>query len=78
MNPSSTLRFRRTTAAIALAWAMLAIVLSLGAFRAPVDQLHDPFNISVLGDSILVGSIGPGARAAKTELAAKLTATTIA
>ncbi len=69
MNPSSTLRFRRTTAAIALGWAVFAIALSLGSFRAPVDQLHDPFNVSVIGDTILVESIGPGARAAASELA---------
>ena len=69
MNPSSTLRFRRTTAAIALGWAVLAIVLSLGAFRAPVDRLHHPFNFSMVGNAVIVGSIGPAARAAETELA---------
>ena len=40
MNPTSTRRLRRATAALAMVWALLAIVLSLGALRDPEDRFE--------------------------------------
>ena len=43
MNPTSTLRVRRATALLAGCWALLAIVLSIGAMGAPSSGVYLPF-----------------------------------
>jgi preprotein translocase subunit SecG len=43
MNPTSTRRLRRTTAALAMGWALLAIVLSVGALHGPEGRFVHPF-----------------------------------
>ncbi len=67
MNPTSPLRFRRTTAAIAIGWALVALALSLGPLRAPSHKLNHPFSITVLGGNVIVQALGPAATEAGTE-----------
>ena len=61
MNPTSTLRMRRATAALAAGWALLAIVLSLSVLRAPSELLYNPFADLRMGGKALVQALGPGA-----------------
>jgi hypothetical protein len=68
MNPSSTLRFRRTTAAVALLWAVSAIVLSMGPLRVPAGGVQHPMRVSVLGGYAIVERLGPSLAAAGTEV----------
>jgi signal transduction histidine kinase len=69
MNPTATLRFRRTTSVIALLWALFAIVLSLAPLRVPAGGLQHPMRVSVLGGSVIVEALGPSLAAAGTEVA---------
>jgi hypothetical protein len=54
MNPTSTIRFRRTTAVFALLWALFAIVLSMGPLRVPSGGVQHPLRVSVLGGAVIV------------------------
>jgi signal transduction histidine kinase len=63
MNPTSTLRMRRLTAALAVAWAGVAIVLSLASLRIPPGQLHHPFLDSRLGGASVIEWVAPAAAA---------------
>ncbi len=57
MNPTSTRRLRRATAAIAMGWALLAIVLSMGALRN-LDGVYDhPFSTIRTGAVVVVESL---------------------
>jgi signal transduction histidine kinase len=57
MNPTSTRRIRRATAAIAMGWALLAIVLSMGALRN-LDGVYDhPFSTIRTGAVVVVESL---------------------
>jgi signal transduction histidine kinase len=56
---ASTNWLRRGIAAAFVAWALLAIVLSLAALRAPADRLHHPFADSRLGGTALVERVAP-------------------
>ena len=69
MNPSSTLRFRRAIAVVALLWALFAIVLSMGPLRVPAGGVQHPMRVSVLGGSVIVEGLGPSLSAAGTEVA---------
>ena len=62
MNPTSTRRLRSFTAALFLSWAVLAIVLSLAAFRAPGSRLTHPIDTARLGGTALVSSAAAGPR----------------
>src|SRR5262245_8787550 len=62
MNPSSTLRVRRATAGLFLAWAVGAIVLSLAALRAPGDRLYHPFTHTRLATTSVIHEVAPSAR----------------
>jgi Signal transduction histidine kinase regulating C4-dicarboxylate transport system len=62
MNPSSTLRVRRATAGLFLAWAVGAIVLSLAALRAPGDRLYHPFTHSRIPTASRIDEIAPSAK----------------
>ncbi|MDH3211131.1 MAG: ATP-binding protein [Myxococcales bacterium] len=68
MKPSSTLRFRRTTAAVALLWAVSAVVLSMGPLRVPPGGVQHPMRVSVLGGYAIVEGLGPSLAAAGTEV----------
>jgi signal transduction histidine kinase len=61
MNPTSTLHLRRTTAALAVAWALVAIVLSLAALRVPEGALDHPFADSRLGGVAVIMWLAPEA-----------------
>jgi signal transduction histidine kinase len=61
MNPRSTLRFRRTTAALAVFWSLGAILISLMALRAPDETFVHPFQDSRLGGFAIVQLLGPPA-----------------
>ena len=63
MNPTSTRRLRRTTAALAVAWSLLAIILSFAAIRPPEDVLYHPFNDSQLAGTAVIQSLDPAAAA---------------
>jgi signal transduction histidine kinase len=68
MNPTSTLRFRRATALLAVTWALAALVLSLGPFRVPSNALHYPFSFGVMGSTVIVQGLGPATEAVEAEL----------
>ena len=64
MNPTSTLRLRRFTAALAVGWAVLAIVLSAASLQLPADTLHRPFRDARLAGFAVIEWATPEARAA--------------
>ncbi len=61
MNPTSTLRMRRATAALAVGWSLLAILLSLAVLRAPEDRFVHPFAVALQGDVAVIQSLAPAA-----------------
>jgi len=61
MNPTSTLRMRRWTAFVAIAWALLAIFLSLAGLRVPAGALSHPFADSRLGGRAVIESLSASA-----------------
>ena len=61
MNPTSTLRFRRATALLAVAWALLAILLSFSALRSREDVLCHPFSDTRIGDRAVIQTLSPAA-----------------
>src|SRR5215510_7813667 len=67
MNPSSTLRVRRATAGLFLAWAVAAIVLSLAALRAPGDRLYHPFTHTRLATTSVIHEVAPSAQGSGAE-----------
>jgi len=56
MNPRATLRFRRATAALAIAWAMLALAVGLAALGL-VAFLYMGRQIPLGGQTIVITSI---------------------
>jgi len=54
MNPTSTRRLRRATATLALGWATLGLVLSLGALRDPSGLLTHPFDTIRTDKTIII------------------------
>jgi signal transduction histidine kinase len=67
MNPSSTLRARRAVAGLFLAWAIAAIVLSLGALRAPGDRLYHPFTHTRIATTSVIHEVSPSAQGSGAE-----------
>src|SRR5262245_22763065 len=67
MNPSSTLRVRRAIAGLFLAWAVIAIVLSLAALRAPGDRLWHPFTHTRLATTSVIAEVAPSAQNSAAE-----------
>jgi signal transduction histidine kinase len=67
MSPSSTLRIRRATAILAVAWALSAILPSFGALRPDADALDHPFTQSRLGGVVVVQRAHPSAAARGVE-----------
>jgi len=61
MNPTSTLRMRRWTAFFAIAWALLAIFLSVAGLRVEPGSLSHPFSDSRLGGRAVIESLAPSA-----------------
>jgi len=61
MSPTATLRLRRATGVLALVWALGAIVLSLGALRAPAERLVHPFRVVRLGGLVVATDPTPAA-----------------
>ena len=58
MNPTSTRRLRRATAALAMGWALLAIVLSAGgALRDPEGRFVHPFVTLRTGTAVVVETV---------------------
>ena len=53
MNPTSTQRLRRVTAALAFAWGLSAILLSLRTLVTPADILVPPFRGVRLGPAVV-------------------------
>jgi signal transduction histidine kinase len=68
MNPTSTLRLRRLSAALAVAWALVAIVLSFAALRVPEGALHPPFEDSFLGGFAVIQRFSPAAAGSAAEV----------
>jgi len=68
MNPTSTLRARRLIAGLFLAWALVAIVLSLSALRAPGDRLYHPFVHTRLNGVSVVTEVAPSAQPGGVEV----------
>ncbi len=67
MNPSSTLRWRRLSAALAVAWALSALGLSVLATHVGGDVLQHPFADTRLGGTAVVVWATPEAEAAGIE-----------
>jgi signal transduction histidine kinase len=63
MNPTATLRFRRVTAAFAVSWALVAIVLALLPIVYPQDSLTLPFQTTGVAGTVIVQDPGPAAAA---------------
>jgi signal transduction histidine kinase len=57
MNPTSTRRLRRATAALAVAWALLALVFSLGALRDPEGLVTHPFLTIRSGTAVIIEAV---------------------
>jgi signal transduction histidine kinase len=57
MNPTSTRRLRRATAALAMGWALLAIVLSLGALHDPEGRFVHPFIVIRTGTAVVIETV---------------------
>jgi signal transduction histidine kinase len=68
MSPTPTLALRRYSAAFALAWALLAMFLSLIGLRTPDERLSFPFLDARLGDLGVVEVVSPAAAAAGLEV----------
>jgi signal transduction histidine kinase len=64
VNPSATQRFRRVTAALAVAWALLALVFSLGAALLWKPTLLPPIGYTVIAGVSTVQWASPAAVAA--------------
>jgi len=63
MSPTSSHWLRRATAVLAVAWALSAILPSVGVLRAPEDGLDHPFTDARLGGVAVVQALHPGAAA---------------
>ncbi len=74
MSPSATLRLRRITAMIALAWAMLALVQSLWGGFALSEAPEWPMDVSGIGGVAIVQSTSPAANDAGVEVGDRLIA----
>ncbi len=68
MGPTPTIALRRYTAGIALAWAVLAMFLSLSGLRTPDERMYFPFCDARLGDRGVVEAVTPAAAAAGLEV----------
>ena len=67
MNPTATLRFRRVTAAFAVAWALSSIGLALWPIVFPRDYLTMPFQTTGVAGTVIVQSTCPEAASAGVE-----------
>jgi signal transduction histidine kinase len=74
MSPTSTLRMRRFTAPLAIAWALSAILPSVAALRAPEGAWDHPFDEPRLGRVALVQSVHPSAAGAGVEVGDRVVA----
>jgi two-component system NtrC family sensor kinase len=74
MSPTSTLRMRRATAALAVGWSLLAILLSLAVLRGPEEHFVPPLRIADRGTVGLVRGLGPGTEQAPVEVGDRLLA----
>ena len=72
MNPTATLRFRGATAALAVAWALFAIILALVPLLQPRDYATMPFNSSSIAGIVIVQAPDASARAAGVEAGDRL------
>ncbi|HEY8153996.1 MAG TPA: ATP-binding protein [Myxococcota bacterium] len=61
MNPTSTLRMRRWTAFVAMAWALLGIFLSVASLRIAPGDISPPFSDSRLAGRAVIESLAPSA-----------------
>jgi signal transduction histidine kinase len=61
MNPTASFRLRRVTAALAVSWSLLAIVLSLASLRVPEGALARPFEDTRLGGAAVIQQLSPEA-----------------
>ena len=64
MTPEATQRFRRVTAAFAVAWALSALLLSIYGQVTSVRAFEAPIQTTSFAGIVLVSDAGPGARAA--------------
>jgi signal transduction histidine kinase len=72
MNPTATLRLRTATAALAVGWAMLALVLSVAALHPAERSVHHPFLDSRLGGSAVIQWVHPSAAGSGLEVGDRL------
>src|SRR5262245_31670111 len=68
MSPTSAHSLRRSAAAFALAWALLAMFLSLIGLRTPDERLAFPFCDARIVDLGVVEAVAPAAAAAGLEV----------
>ena len=67
MNPGATLRFRRVTAVIAIAWALLALVVGVRARLEAQTRPIPPFTFTGAAGRLVVHHVFPEARDAGME-----------
>ncbi|MDJ0851626.1 MAG: ATP-binding protein [Myxococcota bacterium] len=67
MNPSATLRLRRATAALAIGWAVLCLLIGIRAHLLEVSSPAMPFNSSGLAGRQVLQEVMPEALAAGFE-----------
>ena len=67
MDPTASLRLRTFTAGIAVAWAVLAIVLSAAGLVAPESRMQAPFRDSRLGGMAIIEWLHPAAEGSGLE-----------
>ena len=67
MNPSASIRFRRITAVIAVAWAVVGLLFSLLQFVRTEPKLDFPFETTGVAGVIVVRNPSPAALAAGVE-----------
>jgi signal transduction histidine kinase len=63
MNPRATLRFKRATAALAIAWALLALVAGIHAQVLASRSPATPFTASGAAGRVVIHALTPAARA---------------
>ena len=74
MNPTSTLRIRRASAALAVAWAGVALVLSLAALVTPPSEIVPPIHATYIGGASIIGGVASQAATAGVEPGQRLVA----
>ena len=72
MNPRATLRLRRATAALAIAWALLALAVGIHGQILASRSASTPFTSSGAAGRVVIHTLTPAARDAGLEVGDRL------